>query len=110
MLKGMGPLNKIAEMLPGNLTGKMKDVDMNDTENRLKKFRVIMDSMTEEEMDNPSIVRASRIKRISRGAGVENKDVKELLKYYNMTKKMMKGISGNRKMRKNLMKQLQFGN
>ena len=110
MLKGMGPLNKIAEMLPGNLTGKMKDVDMNDTENRLKKFRVIMDSMTDEEMDNPSIVRASRIKRISRGAGVENKDVKELLKYYNMTKRMMKGLSGNRKMRKNLMKQLQFGN
>jgi signal recognition particle subunit SRP54 len=110
MLKGMGPLNKIADMLPGNLTGKMKNVDMNDTENRLKKFRVIMDSMTEEEMQNPSIVRASRIKRISRGSGVENKDVKELLKYYNMTKRMMKGLSGNRKMRKNLMKQLQFGN
>ena len=60
-------------------------------------------------MENPSIVRASRIKRISRGSGVENKDVKELLKYYNMTKRMMKGLSGNRKMRKNLMKQLQFG-
>jgi len=40
---------------------------------------------------------------------MENKDVKELLKYYNMTKKMMKGFSSNRKMRKNLMKQLQFG-
>ena len=110
MLKGMGPLNKIADMLPGNLTGKMKNVDMNDTENKLQKFRVIMDSMTKEEMENPSIVRASRIKRISRGSGVENKDVKELLKYYNMTKRMMKGLSGNRKMRKNLMKQLQFGN
>jgi len=42
--------------------------------------------------------------------GNANKDVKELLKYYNMTKRMMKGLSGNRKMRKNLMKQLQFGN
>jgi signal recognition particle subunit SRP54 len=110
MLKGMGPLNKIADMLPGNLTGKIKNVDMNDTENKLQKFRVIMDSMTKEEMENPSVVRASRIKRISRGSGVENKDVKELLKYYNMTKRMMKGLSGNRKMRKNLMKQLQFGN
>ena len=66
--------------------------------------------MTDEEMDNPTIVRASRIKRIARGSGLENKDVKELLKYYNMTKRMMKGLSGNRKMRKNLMKQLQFGN
>lgn len=110
MLSGMGPLNKIAEMLPGNFSGKIKNVDMNSTENKLQKFRIIMDSMTKEEMENPNIVRASRIKRIARGSGVENKDVKELIKYYNMTKRMMKGLSGNRKMRKNLMKQLQFGN
>jgi signal recognition particle subunit SRP54 len=110
MLSGMGPLNKITEMLPGNFTGRIKNVDMNNTENKLQKFRVIMDSMTKDEMENPNIIRAARIKRIARGSGVENKDVKELLKYYNMTKRMMKGLSGNRKMRKNLMKQLQFGN
>jgi signal recognition particle subunit SRP54 len=110
MLSGMGPLNKIAEMLPGSFTGRIKNVDMDNTENKLQKFRVIMDSMTKEEMENPNLVRAARIKRIARGSGVENKDVKELLKYYNMTKRMMKGLSGNRKMRKNLMKQLQFGN
>ena len=110
MLSGMGPLNKIAEMLPGNFTGRIKNVDMDSTENKLQKFRIIMDSMTKEEMENPNLVRSARIKRIARGSGVENKDVKELLKYYNMTKRMMKGISGNRKMRKNLMKQLQFGN
>lgn len=109
MLSGMGPLNKISELLPGGFAGKMKDVDMNDTQVRLQKFRIIMDSMTEEEMENPQIIRASRVKRIARGAGVENKDVKELIKYYNMTKRMMKGFSSNRKMRKNLMKQLQFG-
>ena len=39
MLTGMGSLNKIAEMLPGNLTGRMKNVDMNNTENKLQKFR-----------------------------------------------------------------------
>ena len=110
MLSGMGPLNKIADMLPGNFSGRIKNVDMGSTENKLQKFRIIMDSMTNEEMENPNIVRASRIKRIARGSGVENKDVKELIKYYNMTKRMMKGLSGNRKMRKNLMKQLQFGN
>jgi signal recognition particle subunit SRP54 len=110
MLSGMGPLNKIADMLPGNFSGKIKNVDMNSTENKLQKFKIIMDSMTKDEMENPNIVRASRIKRIARGSGVENKDVKELIKYYNMTKRMMKGLSGNRKMRKNLMKQLQFGN
>ena len=109
MLSGMGPLNKITDMLPGNFSGKLKNVDMDGTQNKLQRFRIIMDSMTDSEMDDPSVVRASRIKRIARGAGVENREVKELLKYYNMTKRMMKGLSGNRKMRKNLMKQLQFG-
>jgi len=111
MLKGMGSLKKVAEMLPGGFPGKgkVKEQDMDSTEVKLQKFRIIMDSMTDEEMNDPNLIRASRIKRIARGAGVENKNVKELLKYYNMTKKMMKGFSGNRKMRKNLMKQLQFG-
>jgi signal recognition particle subunit SRP54 len=111
MLSGMGSLRKVAEMLPMGFPGKgkIKGEDMDDTEKRLQKFKVIMNSMTDDEMNDPNIVRASRIKRIARGAGVENRHVKELLKYYNMTKRMMKGFSGNRKMRKNLMKQLQFG-
>lgn len=110
MLSGMGPLNKIAEMLPGGMSGKIKGMDMNTTQDKLRRFKIIMDSMTDEEMEDPSLIRASRVKRIARGAGMENKDVKELIKYYNMTKKMMKGFSSNRKMRKGLMKQLQFGN
>jgi signal recognition particle subunit SRP54 len=112
MLSGMGSLRKVAEMLPLGFPGKgkVKDEDMDSTENKLKKFKIIMNSMTDEEMNEPNLIRSSRIKRIARGAGVENRNVKELIKYYNMTKKMMKGISGNRKMKKNLMKQLQFGN
>ncbi len=109
MLSGMGPLNKIAEMLPGGMSGKIKGIDMDNTQVKLAKFKIIMDSMTDKEMDDPSIVKSSRVKRIARGSGLENKDVKELLKYYNMTKRMMKGFSSNRKMRKGLMKQLQFG-
>ena len=109
MLSGMGPLSKVAEMLPFGQNAKLKDVDMNDTQTKLQRFRVIMDSMTNEERENPEIIRSSRVKRIAHGAGVENKDVKELLKYYNMTKRMMKGFSSDRKLRKNLMRQLQFG-
>lgn len=112
MLSGMGSLSKVAEMLPGGFPGKgkIKDEDMDKTENKLAKFKIIMDSMTEEEMNEPNLIRASRIKRIARGAGVENKNVKELLKYYNVMKRTMKGLSGNRKMQKKLMKRLQFGN
>jgi signal recognition particle subunit SRP54 len=109
MISGMGPLSKIAEMLPGGMSGKLKNVDMDETQNKLKKYRIIMNSMTNEERENPELIQASRIKRIARGAGVENKDVKEVLKYYNMTKRMMKGFSSDRKMRRNLMRQLDFG-
>ena len=109
MISGMGPLSKLAEMLPGGMSGKLKNVDMDETQNKLKKFRIIMDSMTNEERENPELIQASRIKRIARGAGAENKDVKEVLKYYNMTKRMMKGFSSDRKMRRNLMRQLDFG-
>jgi len=109
MIAGMGPLSKVAEMLPFGNSAKLKKVDMDDTQNKLQKFRIIMDSMTGEEREKPDIIKASRVKRIARGAGVENKDVKEVLKYYNMTKRMMKGFSNDRKMRKNLMRQLQFG-
>ncbi|HEC95012.1 MAG TPA: signal recognition particle protein [Thermoplasmatales archaeon] len=108
MLSGMGPLQKISELLPGGFPGKMKNVDMEETQRRLQRFRYIMDSMTDEELDNPEIIKSSRIRRIAKGAGVEHKDVKELLKYYRMTKGMMKGFSSNRKLRKSLMKQLKF--
>jgi signal recognition particle subunit SRP54 len=109
MMSGMGSLSKVAEMLPGGLASKAKNVDMAKTENQLRMFKIIMNSMTDEEMNDPNIIRATRIRRIARGAGVENRNVKELLKYYNMMKRMMKGFSSNRKMRKNLMKQLDFG-
>lgn len=112
MLKGMGSLRKIADMLPGGFPGrgKIKNEDMDSTENKMSKFKIIMDSMTEDEMNDPGIIRSTRVRRIARGSGVENKDVKELLKYYNVMKRTMKGISGNRKMQKNLMKRLNFGN
>jgi len=111
MLAGMGSLKKVAEMLPGGFPGKgkIKDEEMHGTEKKLSKFKFIMDSMTDEEMNDPTVIRSSRIKRIARGAGVENRNVKELLKYYRVMKRTMKGLSGNRKMKKNLMKQLKFG-
>ena len=105
MLSGMGPLNKIMDLLP--FGGKMKDEDVYAAQQRLKKFKVIMDSMTKKELENPSIIKASRIKRIARGAGVETRDVKELLKQYNISKKMMKNFS-NKKMQRKLMQQFKL--
>lgn len=110
MITGMGPLRKIVDMLPFGMSNKLSDDKMKETQEKLKKFKIIMDSMTDEEMENPGIVKTSRVKRIALGAGCESKDVKALLKYYNMSKRAVKGFAGNRKMRKSLMKSLKFGN
>lgn len=107
MVSGMGSLGKIAEMLPGGIGQKMKGADMQQTQERLKKFRSLMDSMTEREMEEPHLIKSSRMNRIARGAGLEVRDMKELLKYYNTSKKMMKGLS-NKKAQRRLMQQLKF--
>ncbi|KAA0002501.1 MAG: signal recognition particle protein [Thermoplasmata archaeon] len=106
-LSNMGPFQKIAELLP--FGGKMKDEQIYETQKKLQKYKVIMDSMTRQELENPSIIKASRIKRIARGAGVEARDVKELLRQYNMSKKMMKSFS-SKKMQRKLLKQFGLGN
>jgi len=105
MLQSMGPLKKLASMLPG-LSDKVREQDMEATQERLARWRVIMDSMTDEELENPRAIKSARVMRIARGSGTSPKHVRDLLRQYNMSKKAMKGIMGNRKMRRQLMKQL----
>jgi signal recognition particle subunit SRP54 len=105
MLQGMGPLKKLASMLPG-LGDRLAEQDMEATQERLGRFRVIMDSMTDEELENPKVIKSSRVTRIARGSGTSPKQVRELLKQYNMSRKAVKGFMGNRKMRRQMMKQL----
>ena len=106
-LAKMGPLSKVFEMLPAQFTGRMSSKDIETTQERLRQFRVIMDSMTEEELENPSVIKSSRVHRIANGAGVEPRDVKMLLKQYNQSRKAIKGMTSNRKMRRALMKQFE---
>lgn len=108
MLTNMGPLQKLLSMIPG-MPGLADKVDLEASQEKLYRFRVILDSMTDEEMENPKIIKSSRVVRIGRGAGVDPKDVKELLRQYNASKKAVKGFMGNRKLRKQMLKQLQAG-
>ncbi len=108
MLTNMGPLKKLVSMLPG-MPGMGEKVNMEESQEKLRKFKFIMDSMTDEEMEDPKLIKSARINRIARGSGVEAKDVRDLLKQYNMSKKAVKGFMGNRKFRKQLMKQFQSG-
>lgn len=101
----MGTLQKIMSMIPG--MSSMEDrIDYEASQKKLTVFRVIMDSMTNEEKEDPSIIKSKRIDRIAAGAGVTSHDVRELLKQYNQSRKMMTAVGKDRKMRKQMMKQL----
>ncbi len=92
MVSKMGPLKQVLSMIPGmgsNLPTDMVEVG----EEKLTKFRIIMDSMTMQEKKNPKLINHERIKRISRGSGTNQGEVKELLNQYSMIKKFLKGMN-----------------
>jgi len=88
-MKKMGPLKGLLKMIPG-MGYNIPDEQMNMAEDALKKFRVIIQSMTPKEREKPKILSSSRIRRVARGSGTTEKEVKELIKQYNNMRKMMK--------------------
>jgi signal recognition particle subunit SRP54 len=93
--------------MPG--VGDIDDSFIDASQQNLRKYRVIMDSMTYEELENPEIIKGRRIERIARGSGTSPEDVKALLKQYRTMKKQMKQMRGNRKMMRMLRKHLREG-
>jgi len=96
-VKSMGPFRKILNMLPGMSYNIPEDM-LNTAENRLEKWRVIIQSMRPEEKENPKILNASRVRRIARGSGTNERDIKELLKQYVIMRKMLKMLKRKKKL------------
>ncbi|MBZ6005987.1 signal recognition particle protein [Paraclostridium bifermentans] len=96
-IQKMGPLNKVIEMIPGmgQVKDQLGDIDMNNKE--IVRTKAIVQSMTVEERRNPSILNASRKKRIARGSGTSVQDVNRLIKQFDEMKKMMKMFTGTQK-------------
>src|SRR2546425_1533945 len=80
-LTDMGATRKLASLIPG-MGGEMKDADMESTQARLRRFKIIMDSMTDDEMKDPKLVKAFPGQRNARGAGGAPPDGKEPLRDY----------------------------
>lgn len=93
-LQKMGNLGQIAGMLPGDM-GKQLDA-ANLDEKQLGRTRAIIQSMTPLERENPSILNASRKKRIAAGCGMQVSDVNRLLKSFEMLQQLTKSISKGR--------------
>ncbi len=93
----MGPLKQVMQMLPiGKLGMKVSDDMYSVTQEKMKKYKYIMDSMTDEELEDPKHINSSRILRISRGSGTKYEEVRELLKYHKMMQKALKGMRGSK--------------
>src|SRR5215211_3840585 len=100
---GMGDIKAVLEMARGLelqadqnqakrlLSGKMT---IEDFYGKMEKWRFIIQSMTKDEKKNPEIINESRRKRIARGSGVTEHEIKDLVKQYNNSKTMMKQAKG----------------
>ncbi len=106
-MKKMGSLQKIVEMIPGfsslQLPKEMLDVQ----EGKLEKWKIAMMSMTKKELEDPEIITTERIDRISKGSGIPTSTIKELIKQYNQSKKIVKMFKGSKGDMSKMMKKFQ---
>lgn len=83
----------VIENLPG-LSGMVKEDQLDAMQVRMERWRFIIQSMTKEEKKDPDIINDSRRKRIERGSGVPQSEIKAMIKQYNDSKTMMKQSKG----------------
>ena len=96
-MNNMGPLDQVMDMIPGmggGLMDQLPDDAMDVTADRMRDFEVIMDSMTEEELENPRVVGQSRTERIAHGAGQPVERIRELLEQHRQMEQMLKQFQG----------------
>ncbi len=108
-MKKMGPLKKVFEMLG---LAAMPEELVQTSEEKMKSYKFIMDSMTKKELGDPDSIKGDRIKRIAKGSGRPEADVRELLKQFDMSKKMLKKIKKGKRLggpMGNLLKQFKGG-
>ena len=86
-------IRNVIDNLPG-MSGMVKEEQLDALEAKMEKWRFIIQSMTKDEKKNPEIVNESRRKRVARGSGLTEHEVKELVKQYNSSKTLMKQSKG----------------
>jgi len=92
-IEKLGPLSKLAGMIPG--LDKIKNLDVNeeDSSKALKRNKAIIQSMTPSERRNPRIIKGSRRRRIAEGSGTSVQMVNQLISQYEQMKKLFKNFS-----------------
>ncbi|MEM0380106.1 MAG: signal recognition particle protein Srp54 [Desulfurococcaceae archaeon] len=101
-IRKLGPFKKILQLIPGLGLKIPFEVDPRELEEKVSKWISAINSMTYEELDNPDIIDKNRVKRIAIGSGVDQENVRELIKQYNMLKKITREL----KKRKDILRKL----
>jgi signal recognition particle subunit SRP54 len=98
----IGGFDKIKNMIPGLGKAKIPDNMLDAQQAKIAKWEHILKSMTKEERENPELFdkQTSRIGRVAEGAGVNNSDIRALLKQYKMLQDLIKGGVDNMDMSK----------
>ncbi len=106
--KKLGPLKNVFQMLGAS---DLPPELMQQSEEKLKKYDAIINSMTKAERGDASLLRKnkSRIERIARGAGVSPEDVRELLTHFEKVEKMVSSFKKNRGLRRQMEKLMRSG-
>lgn len=86
-IKKVGKMKQILAMVGG---GNIPDALKDDAERNLEKWEVVLNSMTQEEKEEPKIIKKSRKKRIAIGSGTDYTTINRMLDQYNQMKKFMK--------------------
>ncbi len=89
-MQKMGPLSSILDMAG---LGKFSEKLPKDQEEKMKRWKYVMQSMTKVEKAFPEKINSARVQRIAKGSGCTENDVRELLSHYNKIKKLTKMIS-----------------
>ena len=86
-------LKSVLDNLPG-LSGMVKDDQIDAMQVRMERWRFVIQSMTKEEKKDPDLMNESRRKRIARGCGQPESEIKAMIKHYNDSKDFMKRNKG----------------
>lgn len=100
MILSMGPIDQIMSMFPAGMrdllgAGKGNGGGENDGYHKMKKFLVILSSMTEMELNSdgkPFMLQATRINRVAKGSGTTKQDVESLLQHYRKFHQLVKKV------------------
>ncbi|TLN13376.1 hypothetical protein FDZ71_08555 [bacterium] len=97
----MGPIDNLLKFFPGGQ--KIPEGALKDADQKVKKWKAIVQSMNRDERENPTILDSQRIRRVAKGSGSSERDVKELLKQFNMARSLLKKFRGSRELRRRML-------